>query len=81
MVSVEPAVVRVAEAVEGADVDHGTEMGDCAAPSSVSHVTGYQQHRGSRNRPGRARRQRGCELLPGTMVAVVDKTIAEPPAR
>ena len=39
MAGVEPAVVGVAEAVEGADVDHGSDLGCCAGTSSVSDVT------------------------------------------
>jgi hypothetical protein len=36
---VEPAMVGVAKAVEGADVDHDIDLGGRASPSSVSNVT------------------------------------------
>jgi hypothetical protein len=36
---VEPAVVGVAEAAEGSDVDHAADLGFSERPSSVSHVT------------------------------------------
>jgi hypothetical protein len=36
---VEPAVVGVAEAAEGSDVDHDADVGGSDGPSSVSHVT------------------------------------------
>ena len=39
MVGIEPAVVGVAEAVEGADVDHVMDLGGMRKPSSVSDVT------------------------------------------
>jgi hypothetical protein len=37
---IEPAVVGVAEAAEGADVDHAADLGTPRGASSVSHVTG-----------------------------------------
>src|SRR3954452_13846808 len=40
MAGVEPAVVGVAEAVEGADVDHGADLAVRELPSSVTPVTG-----------------------------------------
>jgi hypothetical protein len=47
MAGIEPAVVGMAEAVEGADIDHATEMGRRWDGSSVSDVTarcaGFQQ--------------------------------------
>jgi hypothetical protein len=36
---IKPPVVGVAEGVEGADVDHGANLGPSAGASSVSHVT------------------------------------------
>jgi hypothetical protein len=39
MVSVEPAVVGVAEAVEGANVDHAAKVATARNPSSVNGVT------------------------------------------
>jgi hypothetical protein len=39
MVGVEPAVVGVAETVEGANIDHGRDVGKDGRASSVSHVT------------------------------------------
>jgi hypothetical protein len=39
MAGVEPAVVGVAEAVEGADVDHAADLGRLGTASSVSDVT------------------------------------------
>jgi hypothetical protein len=37
---IEPAVVGVAEAAEGADVDHAADLGTPEEASSVIHVTG-----------------------------------------
>lgn len=39
MVGVEPAVVRVAEAIKGSDVDHGADLALPEDASSVSDVT------------------------------------------
>jgi hypothetical protein len=36
---IEPAVVGMAERIEFADVDHGTDLGPWRTPSSVSDVT------------------------------------------
>jgi len=45
VVGVEPAVVGVAEAAEGANVDHVTDLGGTENPSSVSDVTGRHRYR------------------------------------
>ena len=40
MAGVEPAVVGVAKAIEGANVDHDADLGRRGIASSVSDVTG-----------------------------------------
>jgi hypothetical protein len=40
VVGIEPAVIGVAEAIEGADIDHGADLGRRGGASSVSDVTG-----------------------------------------
>jgi hypothetical protein len=42
---IEPPMVGVAEAVEGADVDHGADLGSFVMASSVKDVTFIEQNR------------------------------------
>ena len=49
MAGVEPAVVGVAEAAEGADVDHAADLGRVREASSVSHVTAGRGYRDARS--------------------------------
>src|SRR5438309_3574651 len=44
VVRVKPAVVRVAEAAEWANVDHSTKMGAAPSASSVTHVTVFSDY-------------------------------------